>query len=150
MSKIIFSKALDKKNHVFPFIEQLVTQDAELGVLIYQGFQDMEEAPEDTFPLGREQPYHVKRILHGKEVDIELVKQLSDPPISEMKVDYNNEYHRLIFFPYIYKKEQCYVFVFGFTKVIEKKDVSTNFYMAKAKQFYQFLRKTKREEEFFE
>lgn len=110
----------------------------------------MEEAPEDTFPLGREQPYHVKRILHGKEVDIELVKRLSAPPISEMKVDYKREYHRFIFFPYIYKEEHCYVFVYGFTKVIGEKDVSTNLYMQQAKQFYQFLRRTKREEEFFE
>ncbi|AQQ55596.1 hypothetical protein [Planococcus lenghuensis] len=149
MTIVIFSKTLDRRNQVFPFIEKLSAKDPDLGILIFQGFQDLEEAPEETFPLGETEPYFVTRIRRGREVQVELVKRLSEPRIFEMKADQGREYHRFIYFPYIYRDEPAYVFVYGFTKIHGKPDL-TNFYMRKAKELYDYLKRTNREEEFFE
>lgn len=149
MTEIYFSKTIDKQQQVLPFIEKLANKDTELGILIYQGFADLEEAPESMYPLGETKPHRVKRTFRGREVDMELVKRLSEPRIFEMKADDRAEFHRFIYFPYYYKDEPCYVFVYGFTKVHGKPDM-TNFYMARAKQLYEYVRRTKREKDFFE
>lgn len=149
MTEIYFSKTIDNQQQVLPFIEKLANEDTDLGVLIYQGFEDLKEAPETMYPLGEKEPYRVKRTFRGREVDVELVKRLSEPRIFEMKADDGAEYHRFIYFPYYYQNEPCYVFVYGFTKVHGKPD-RTNFYMRKAKQLYDYLKRTKREKHFFE
>lgn len=149
MIEIYFSKTVDNKQQVLPFVEKLAKKDPGLGILILQGFEDLKEAPEAMYPLGEKEPYLVKRIFRGREVEVELVKSLSEPRIFEMKADHKKEYHRFIYFPYLYKDEPCYVFVYGFTKVHGKPDM-TNFYMGKAKQLYDVVKRTNREEEFFE
>lgn len=149
MTEIYFSRTIDNQQQVLPFIEKLAEEDTDLGVLIYQGFADLEEAPETMFPLGETKPYRVKRTFRGREVDVELVKRLSEPRIFEMKADNGAEFHRFIYFPYYYKAEPCYVFVYGFTKVHGKPDM-TNFYMQRAKQLYNHVKRTKREKDFFE
>lgn len=149
MTEIYFSKTIDNQHQVFPFIEKLATEDTELSVLIFQGFEDLKDAPEALYPLGESAPYRVKRIFRGREMDLELVKRLSEPRIFEMKADDRAEFHRFIYFPYHYKEEPCYIFVYGFTKVHGKPDM-TNFYMRKAKQLHDYVKRTKREKEFFE
>lgn len=149
MTEIYFSKTIDNQQQVLPFIEKLAEEDPDLGVLIYQGFTDLEEAPETMYPLGETKPYRVKRTFRGREVDVELVKRLSEPRIFEMKADNRAEFHRFIYFPYYYKGEPCYVFVYGFTKVLEGPD-TTNFYMTRAKKLYDYVKRTKREKDFFE
>lgn len=90
----------------------------------------------------------MNRVFRGREINIELVKRLSEPRIFEMKADDGAEYHRFIYFPYRYREEFCYVFVYGFTKVPRRPDM-TNFYMQKAKQIYDYLKRTNREKDFF-
>lgn len=145
--EIIFSKTLTMQSQVSDFIVDL-TKDKSLKILIIQGFQDLKDASEFEYPLGEKEPFIVKRIRHGRSLHVELVKRLSTPRIFEMKIDYNRKYHRLIYFPYVYNGERCYIFVYGFTKVKGKPD-PTNYYMSKTKMFYDYLRKHGKEEKYF-
>lgn len=149
MTELIFSRNLTGQNQVQPFVDQLIQRDADLGLLLIQGFSDLKEAPEGMFPLGKTEPYRVNRIRNGREVTIELAKRLSEPQIFEMKADYKKEYHRFIYFPYYYNGENCYVFVYGFTKVHGKPDL-TNHFMSKTKELYDYLSRTGNEEKYFE
>lgn len=149
-AKVIFSKTIQGQSQVSDYLDKLIgRKDAkELTVLVFQGFKDLEEAPLSEYPLGKAEPYLVDRIINGKEVQIELIKKLSEPKIFEMRVDFNGEFHRFIYFPYIYKDEPLYVFVYGFEKVLGKPD-KTNFFMTQAKMLYDLLRRTGRENDFF-
>lgn len=77
------------------------------------------------------------------------MKRLSEPRIFEMKADFNRKYHRFIYFPYYYEEENCYVFVYGFTKEHGKPDF-TNHYMKRAKDLYNYLKRAGNEKKYFE
>lgn len=151
-AKVIFTKTIQNELQVSNYLDKLIerTDVEELAVLVFQGFVDLEEAPLSEYPLGKtEEPYLVDRIINGKKVQIELVKKLSEPKIFEMRVDFRDEFHRFIYFPYIYEDEPLYVLVYGFEKVLGKHD-KTNYYMMQAKSLYDYFRRTGRENNFFE
>lgn len=150
-AKVIFTKTIQNELQVSNYLDKLIerTDVEELAVLIFQGFVDLEEAPLSEYPLGETEPYLVDRIINGKKIQIELVKKLSEPKIFEMRVDFRGEFHRFIYFPYIYEDEPLYVFVYGFEKVLGKHD-KTNYYMMQAKSLYDYFRRTGRENNFFE
>lgn len=147
--EIYFSKTLTYEEQVRNFIFELQNkEDDTLIELLVQAFEDLKNASNSKFPLGEYEPFIVNREKHGNLIQFELIKKLSQPRIFEMRIDYNKEYHRLIYFPYKYNGQNCYVFVYGFTKIPGRPD-PTNFYMDKAKQLYDHIKKHNNEKDFF-
>src|SRR5690625_2553256 len=107
-AKVIFSKTLQGESQISNYLNKIIERadTEELPILIYQGFEDLEDAPLDQYPLGEREPYIVDRILNGRKVQVELIKKLFEPKIFEMRIDSRGEFHRFIYFPYIYKDKQ--------------------------------------------